>query len=235
MKNIICLDLETTGKIVSKETEIIQLGIIDAQFNTVFNEYFKPEVTTEWPVAEAKNHISPEMVKDKQPISAWKDKIIEILDKADVVIGYNLKAFDIPLLEMHLNYKFKCQIFDVMTTFMKEFALHKNISFRLDNVAEVFGIANDNAHDALNDVIVTMKCFYKMGEEAKKPVLSKIYKFSDGKEIFTESLANAYRAKTGAQMVDITYLENGQVIHKSDVKDMSAYRICNVEKKVCKD
>ncbi len=61
---LIVIDLETTGLDLLKD-EILQVSIIDGNYNTLMNEYCKPETIQEWQAAEAVHGILPAMVKDK--------------------------------------------------------------------------------------------------------------------------------------------------------------------------
>ena len=78
----IILDSETTG-LIPRQDELLQLAIIDDQENVLFNEYIRPVRKTEWKKAESINGISPVMVKDKQPISAFTDQIQEIINSVE--------------------------------------------------------------------------------------------------------------------------------------------------------
>ena len=225
-KNIICFDLETTG-VQQYTDEILQCSIVDGDFNVLFSDYCKPLNHTEWPQAQAKNNISPSMVMNKPTIQERKQEIIDIFNKADIIVTYNGEHFDIPMIQRILDFKIKGKSFDVMKHFIHEFALydHSQNMFKLDNVCKCFGIVNEKAHDALEDVKATLKCFYKMVEEGKKPNLYTIYKFDDGKEIYTESLALEYKNKSGHKVVDTIYLGKDGIIDKSQVGDKSQYRV----------
>ena len=87
-KKIIVLDTETTG-LSHENDEILQLSIIDGEYNTLFGEYFKPKHTTNWDEAEKVNRISPEMVKNKLEIDNYKWKK---LTAAAEYYGYKFHA-----------------------------------------------------------------------------------------------------------------------------------------------
>ena len=59
----VVVDFETTG--LDYEDEILQVTIIDQDYNVLINEHCKPTFKTSWEEAQRINHISPEMVRDK--------------------------------------------------------------------------------------------------------------------------------------------------------------------------
>lgn len=223
MYNGIVIDIETTGLNIHKD-ELLQVSIIDDKYNVLFSEYIKPVEATSWLRAEKKNHISPEMVKDKQPIDAHKDKILNIINNAKTVIGYNIRQFDIPFLERVLEFKVRQPIVDVMLDFSKYFSLYEKINFKLEEVCNILGVVNKNAHDALSDVIATLDCYNKMLEEAKKPKLTTVYKFPNNKMIYSKTLADEYSEKVKMKPIAKLYLIDGKPVKESEVGDLNQYR-----------
>lgn len=92
---IICIDIETTG-LDRNNDEILQVSIINGRGKTLYNSYIKPDYATEWKEAEAINKISWDCVKFVPWILTEKRKIDKILRKAELIIGYNHKGFDLP-------------------------------------------------------------------------------------------------------------------------------------------
>lgn len=84
------LDLETTG--LDSTDEALEIAIIDNADNTLFYKRLKPVKIKRWPYAQEIHGISPNDVKDCLPLSAYSDRIKEIVKNKHVVI-YN-KAFD---------------------------------------------------------------------------------------------------------------------------------------------
>lgn len=168
MKNIICLDIETTGLNAELGDEVVQLSIIDGDGATLFNEYIKPETMTSWEAAEAIHHISPSDVADKKPLSFFKDEIERIINHDDVEVGYNLIGFDIPFLkQVGINIKDDLEISDVMLDFAEIYGEKKeNGEYKwqkLTKCAEYYGY-EFNAHDSLEDVKATLHCYNKIHE-----------------------------------------------------------------------
>lgn len=92
---IICIDIETTG-LDRNNDEILQVSIINGRGKTLYNSYIKPDYATEWKEAEEINKISWDCVKLAPGILTEKRKIDKILRKAELIIGYNHKGFDLP-------------------------------------------------------------------------------------------------------------------------------------------
>jgi DNA polymerase-3 subunit epsilon len=163
---IICIDAETTGIDIWND-EILQLSIIDGDGSTLFNEYFKPRHHTTWEKAESINHISPQMVADKKTIASYKEKIKNILNGAELFIGYNLLQFDLPLLENVGIKVHKKSTYDVMLEFAEIYGEYNehygNYKWqKLITCADYYNYPGGNFHDSLEDVRATLFCFFKM-------------------------------------------------------------------------
>ena len=163
----IILDSETTG-LRARQNDILQLAIIDDQGNVLFNEYIKPTKKTAWPDAEAINGISPEMVKDKQPLSFYKDQIQEIINKADTIIGYNLQ-YDLSFLilagiriptgvvQIDVMYEF-APIYGEWNDYYETYKWQKLVT-----AAAYYGYDGiKDAHDALADTQMTLYVYNQM-------------------------------------------------------------------------
>ena len=175
---IVVLDTETTGLEPFGNDEILTLSMTDGDGNVLLDEMYKPEHRKKWPKAESINGISPAMVADKQPISASKDAIEDILKKAKLIVGYNLE-FDLNFLQATGIALPKRATFDVM----KEFAnVHGEWNtkfdewgwFHLTEVADYYDYSF-KAHSSLEDAKATAYCFRELlddpwfGEPRRKP------------------------------------------------------------------
>ena len=171
LEKIICFDTETTG--LGSQAEILQLSIMNAADEVLFDEYIKPKHHLCWPDAEAVHHITPEMVADKEPIDAHHDRILEILDAARYYIGYNilydirmLKQAGIPMSPFHRKH---VQVIDVMKNFAPVYGEinHKKGGYKWQNLTTCaryykYDWGSDKAHGALADTKATLYCFKKM-------------------------------------------------------------------------
>lgn len=164
-KNILALDTETTG--FTKEDEVLQLSIVDGTGKVVFNEYFRPDHKTEWKSAEMWNHISPESVKDKPTIMERKKAIEALLNKADLIVGYNL-GYDLRMLSQNgidvSPEKERCV--DVMTSFARQNGERNQYgSFKWKKLAEcakAYDYPENEWHEASADTKATLYCFKEM-------------------------------------------------------------------------
>lgn len=157
----ISIDTETTG-LDSNVDEILQVAIVSANGETLYNKYFKPQNHTEWKEAEAVNHITPEMVKDCPTIDKAADEITIILCNAKKIIGYNT-PFDLALLRaVGIQIPESAEIVDVMQMFT-EIKGEPQKWHKLTECAEYYGYKWEGAaHDSTADAKATMYCYNQM-------------------------------------------------------------------------
>lgn len=156
---LITIDIETTGLDISKD-EILQISIIDGNYNTLLNEYCKPEHITSWKEAEAVHGITPKMVEDKPHFQYYVNKVQELISSAERILVYNGLDFDLKMLEkygIHIDYK---KNYDLMLEVDKVYRKW----FKLVELAKHFGY-EFKAHDSLEDTKATLYCYYKFRKE----------------------------------------------------------------------
>lgn len=172
-EEVLILDTETTG--LSYKDEVLQLSIINGAGEKIFNEYVKPVFNKKWEEAEKINHITPEMLADKNTLKSYQLFIQGQLFQAKYIVGYNI-AFDLKMLAQSLyipNYVYD-KALDVMDAFSKV----KNdriavtdalIPHPLKDCAEFFNYVPEpqhNYHDSLEDCRATLHCFNKLLENS---------------------------------------------------------------------
>lgn len=159
-------DIETTGTDINSD-EVLQISIINDKGDTLLNSYVRPEKHTEWKNAEMIHGISPEKVKTSPVISELKNQIQEIVDNAELIVGYNLDTFDVPFLEESAGINFKDkETYDVMLAFAPIYGDYNerygNYKWKsLSICADYYGY-EFNAHDSLEDVKATLYCYEKV-------------------------------------------------------------------------
>ncbi len=163
---IICLDSETTGLDLSRD-EILQLSIINGNGKVLFNEYIKPSHRKSWRAAEAKHGISPDMVKDKAPITKYSAEISQIIEETSLIVGYNLIRFDLELLRKAKIIPHDVYVVDVMQNFSPIYGdwnpKYKDYTYKkLEVCARYYKYPRFRAHDSLQDAKATLYCFYEM-------------------------------------------------------------------------
>lgn len=99
--NIIVFDSETTGYSPAKGAELLQISIY-AKKGLLFESYLKPHRAKTWPQAMMANHISPKMVANAPYPEEVRDKIKNIFDQAEIIIGHNV-MFDVRFVETCLK------------------------------------------------------------------------------------------------------------------------------------
>ena len=150
--SILVFDLETTGLKVGF-SEILQISITDGNGCPLFSSYIKPD-SKQWKAAQKVNGISPAMVRNAPRFVDVRQQVQEYFNRAKLVAGYNIKGFDIPIIERY-GIVVPQKRFDVM----EEFRLYAGhlVRYRLKDCAEYFNQSFE-PHDAEQDAIVTAKC-----------------------------------------------------------------------------
>lgn len=167
----IVIDTETTG-LNPKWDEILQLSIIDENKNVLFNKLLRPIWNHSWDSAEEVNHISPEIVKEKQTIVTYAKEIQEILNNADCIIGYNIR-YDLDfLMECGFETPYNKSI-DIMYTFAEIYGewndYYESYTWqKLVTCADYYNFdwncTGTHAHDSLGDCLATLYCYKKITE-----------------------------------------------------------------------
>ena len=177
----IVIDIETTG-LDKASDEILQLSIINGNRKVLFNEYFKPENCDTWEEAMAINHITPEMVKDKKPFRKSVKKIMRIINKAELVIGYNQIYFDLPFIKANIESVLQKpykglegkKLYDVMLEFAEFYGeedyYHGGFRWQKLTTAANYFDYEFVGHDSLEDVKATLHVYENLEVEYKKHV-----------------------------------------------------------------
>lgn len=163
-KRVIVLDTETTGLRADDNDEILSLTIIDLEGTVLFNELVKPENRKRWPKAQEINGITPAMVKDKLPLTAYRDQLQELWKRIDLVVGYNIPFDSDFIYSSGLALTPYVEEFDVMREFAPIWGkwddYHGDYRWaKLVDCAKHYKIGDFDAHSSLGDTEATRKCF----------------------------------------------------------------------------
>ena len=170
-------DTETTG-VRSDKDKIIELAAYDPVENRSFVHLINPEIPIP-PEASAIHHITDAMVASAPTFKEVGMLFLEFCPKDTVLIAHNNDAFD--KLFMEAEFK-RAQI--EMPAFSYIDTLKWSRKYRpdlprhtLQNLREVYGIAANNAHRALDDVIILHQVFSMMiGDLSMETVLELLAK-----------------------------------------------------------
>ncbi|MBQ9317400.1 MAG: 3'-5' exonuclease [Atopobiaceae bacterium] len=171
-KRVIVLDTETTGLHPDGNDEILSLTIIDLEGTVIFDELVRPENRKRWPKAQEVHGITPAMVKDKQPLSAYREQLCELWKRIDLVVGYNVEFDSKFIYSSSVPFSPYVEEFDVM----KEFApiwgrwdeRHNDYRWaKLTDCAKYYEVSDFEAHTSLGDTEATRQCFLALINDPK--------------------------------------------------------------------
>lgn len=171
-KRVIVLDTETTGRSPYGNDEILSLTIINLEGTVLFNELVKPVNRKSWAKAAEINHITPAMVKDKQPITFYADYLQSLWRNIDLVVGFNVKFDTDFLYASGLNLYPRVEEFDVMKESAPLVGIwndkYKDYKWpKLTECAAHYGIGQFEAHTSLGDTEATRQCFLAVINDPK--------------------------------------------------------------------
>ena len=115
------------------------------------------------------NHITPAMVADSPKMRDVKPKIEALLDRAKVIVGYNL-PFDLRMLEQNgVKFPWNAEYIDIMLPFAEIYGESSRYyggfkRQKLITCARYYGYTEEGWHDSLADTKATLYCFRKMLE-----------------------------------------------------------------------
>lgn len=167
---IATIDFETTG-LKAGEDEVLQVSIIDENYNVLLNAYCRPNNKDSWEDAQAVHGITPLMVANELPFERYVPTVLDILNKADKVIAYNAAFEDSYLKSYGIEVDTEKWI-DPMIMFAEIYGEwnERKGSYKwqsLTKCATYYGY-EFKAHDSLEDVKATLYAYKKM---CKKEIL----------------------------------------------------------------
>lgn len=186
-KNIVIFDTETTGT-KPYQDELLQFSAVDINGNELMNTYIHPERHKEWPDAMKKNNITPEMVENSPKFSEVKDRIQNLLNKADLILTYNGK-FDMDFLQRYgVKINHSIPLLDVMKAYTDDYKKHTSVPLgkpylNLEESAKMINFSYD-AHNSLGDSKATLKLAQTLyGQNLEKLTLDDINEFTVNKAL----------------------------------------------------
>lgn len=183
--NYCIVDLETTGVFVGL-SDIIEISALKVRNNKVIDE-FSTLINPHCPIpdeATAVNHITDEMVKDAPSLDDVLDSFLSFVED-DVIVGYNIAAFDMNLLyDSVMDIKgipFSNNYLDLLHASRRSIEGLEN--YKLETICNYYGLDTTGEHRALKDCYLTKSCYDKLFEEYGDNAFKKRGHFSTGKGI----------------------------------------------------
>ncbi len=152
-------DTETTGVKADKD-KIIEIAAFDPHNNRSFVSLINPHSPIP-PEASAIHRITDEMVQDAPTFAEVATKFIEFCGPDAVLIAHNNDAFDRPFLEQEFTrVGMKMPAWRFLDTLKWARRYRPDLPrHALQFLREVYGIPSNQAHRALDDVIVLHRVF----------------------------------------------------------------------------
>jgi len=158
-------DTETTGIKIGKD-RVIEIAAYDSNNDKTFQTLINPNMLIPQE-SQAICHITDEMVKDAPTLEEMAQDFIDFCGDDSILIAHNNDKFDKPFLEaefLRINLPFpKFTYFDTLKWARK----YRNDLPRhsLQYLREVYNIDANQAHRALDDVIILYKVYLKMVDD----------------------------------------------------------------------
>lgn len=166
-KVYVVLDLETTGLSVDKHEMLQVSGVkFNESFNIIetFNEYIRCGYVSDFILNFI--GVDREFLEDN---AKFKPDVIHgfnyFLRNADVLVGHNIKNFDLKFLEKN---GFDVNSFEVIDTLHYSRKVNKHLpSHKLDFLVNHYNIENKfgRTHSSINDCFYEMEIFYNLQKE----------------------------------------------------------------------
>lgn len=166
--NIVIYDTETTGLDLSKD-QIVQISAIkmNKQGEIIQTLDLMVEPTIEISAAAFETHgFDLEYIRANNGLTALEalQRFSAFIEDC-VLVGHNNLAYDKPLVERQLREN-NLPPFNIVAEY-DTLAIAKQFyadlpNFKLSTLCELFGVVNENAHNALGDITATGKCLIEM-------------------------------------------------------------------------
>ncbi|MCH9631065.1 MAG: 3'-5' exonuclease DinG [Chlamydiia bacterium] len=172
-KKPIYYDTETTG-VKPLQDKIVEIAAYDPVENKSFTSLVNPDMLIP-PEASRIHNITDEMVKDAPSFLEVGRQFIEFCSGDVVLIAHNNDGFDKPLIEAEFSRNsIDIPSWDYLDSLKWARKYRPDLPrHSLQHLREVYGIEANNAHRALDDVVILHKVFsYLIGDLTMEDVLS---------------------------------------------------------------
>lgn len=163
--SILVVDTETTG-IDPKQCRVVEIGGViyePARGRRPLQRYINPQCPIP-PEATAVHKITDAMVANAPTFAEAAEGILARFDEANVILGYNLLDYDLPLIEAEFARAGKpvtidrAKVIDLIV--FTRWHMREHRSRKLGDICAHFGIDLRNAHSAKDDAVATHDLLY---------------------------------------------------------------------------
>jgi len=181
MKRPIYFDTETTG-ISSEKDRIIELAAYDPVENRSFCEFIHPGFPIPLQATEI-HHISDEMVANAPGFEVIGKSFTEFCPENTVLIAHNNESFDKLFIQAEYTRSgLSLPNWEYLDTLKWARRYRPDLPrHSLQHLREVYGIEANNAHRALDDVMVLYQVFSRMIDDLSIETIIKL--LSESKEM----------------------------------------------------
>ncbi len=170
VSDYVVFDLETTGISCSNDqiVEISGVKVIGGKVTDQFSTLVNPGRPIPWQASQV-NGITDDMVADAPYIDDVLGDFLKFTGRL-VLVGHNIKSFDLKFIYRESERLFgRTPINDYVDTLVLARSMFPDLPHhRLGDMADYFGLTNEQAHRALGDAVVNQKIYEKMGEMLKE-------------------------------------------------------------------
>ena len=164
---IIAIDLETTG-INPEHNRIIEIGAIRVETGEVFHTLVNPKMPLREKIVEITG-ITEELLQDAISEEEAIKGFVEFLKEDTILLGHNI-SFDHSFLVLAMK---RCgyevpQFFGIDTLKLSRMICPELPKKTLEAMCEHFGIVNECAHRALEDIKATIQLYHCLEQQGGK-------------------------------------------------------------------
>jgi DNA polymerase III subunit epsilon len=161
-KRAIYYDTETTG-VKSGTDRIVEIAAYDPELDRTFESFVRPGIAIP-PDATAIHNITDDMVANASDFSVVGKQFIEFCEGDTVLIAHNNDGFDVHFLRAeYKRHEVEMPQWNFLDTLKWARRYRSDLPrHTLQFLREIYGIESNNAHRALDDVVVLYKVFQAM-------------------------------------------------------------------------
>ena len=238
-KNVYVVKMETTG--LDPDDEILELCVIDArnpykqtpsgrEVVPLFHSRFRPEYKSEWPKAQRKHGISPEMVAKARFLSDYQNQLVPLFMHCDCLVCFNAD-FDFSVLRRFFMFRTPLMTIDIMRDWTDIIAkpsdpTEPRVNIPFQSQRELFTHFNwPLGKGLLSDCVGLRHCFLQLiptgGLHIRRPLLER--RFARSTAIQLKAVEDNFASELSAMRIGPTLsmeeTENGELRVRIGVND----------------